>query len=359
MSKYTDVSSNIVLAKSCLQRKLYFNYVNSSIPNVRREIVSPYPDHTQLQLDMRRKAEILKYNNQSSKVGKTTKAQRWTLLNNNQTAIKNNNCTNNEIIYTPSTSSNVPGPMIQLYEDPAIPLYKFIGKQQDAPENLFSYPTYKDVFKVFPYYHPTFENFKTYGVSDVTLLSPIKNTYQAEVITPFAISIQGIKKPVSQTDPVDVSYVKINIIPQGIPFNLYYSDVSVNSIAHPTGKLYQTSATIDVSFVEIIVDVSNTIGSFYASQYVGYVRTTNIIMPTQKQYVYSLNYSFLYNIEEYNSNGIITTATGMTVQNPTVKIIANILGPTDKFSNVSTNCKSRVTDTSNNIIYHPFFFTMV
>jgi hypothetical protein len=362
MSKVTDISSNAVLAKSCLQRKLYLNYLNQSIPHVRRDITSPYPANTQFELDMRRKAEILKYNYQSSKVGKTTRAQRWTILNNNATAFnRNNRCIvpDNQIIYTPSTSSDVPGPMIQLYEDPSIPLYKFIGKQQDEPENVFPYPDYTELFNVFPNYHPTFQKSKTSGVADIILINPTKTYYIAEFMTPFAITIQGVKTPVTQNNPIDVTYIKVSIIPQGIPFSLFYSDASVNLLTPPTTKLYQKSTVTDVSFVEMVIDVSNTSGSFYASQYVGNVKTTNVNMLSQKQYVYSLNYLFQYNIEEYNSNGIITATTGLTVQNPTIKMVANILGPTDEYANVSVNCTSRVTDTSNNIIYQPFYYNMV
>jgi len=71
---------NFALKSICQQRAKQLTF-NTPLP--RNEIVSPYNgNYTKEQLDMRRKAEILKYNNNSSssKTNNLSKAQRWAQL---------------------------------------------------------------------------------------------------------------------------------------------------------------------------------------------------------------------------------------------------------------------------------------
>ena len=71
---------NFSLKSICQQRSKQLAF-NTPLP--RNELVSPYNgNYTKEQLDMRRKAEILKYNNNSSssKTNNLSKAQRWTQL---------------------------------------------------------------------------------------------------------------------------------------------------------------------------------------------------------------------------------------------------------------------------------------
>ena len=71
---------NFALKSICQQRSKQLMY---NRPPPRNEIVSPYNGiYTKEQLDMRRKAEILKYNNNasSSKTNNLTKGQRWAQL---------------------------------------------------------------------------------------------------------------------------------------------------------------------------------------------------------------------------------------------------------------------------------------
>lgn len=359
MAQIADLSSNEILAKSCLQKSLYLAYTNEAIPRTRDNIISPYPQFNKLQLDMRRKAEILKYNQQASKVGNLTKAQKWSLLNKSKPAVRNACPISNDIIYTPSSSSNVPGKVILLYEDPQIPLYKFVGMKQDNKLTEIKYPDYSQLYETFPYTYPIFQNNVTNGISDVLIMYPIKDTYLSEVVTPFAITVTSFKQPVSQTYTVDVSFVKVNIVPESIIFDLYYSDVSVNLVQKPITRVYQTSNIVDVSYVELDINVSNTQGYFYTSQYVGYIKTTNIYLPAQPQYTYSLNYTFQYIYEEYNDDGLIIDTSTATVQNPTINIVTNLLETSDQYNNITINCSASVSNTNNNILYSPFYFDMV
>jgi hypothetical protein len=133
------MSNNTVCTTVTNNRKsLIFN-----VPGTRYTPVNPYSlGYTQAQLDMRRKAEILQYNNVST--GKATKKQSFV------TAVKGSlqrrtfstyylkavqdgaeqACPNDTYIPTLTTASDVPGPAIYLTYNPAIPLYNYNSQQQ-------------------------------------------------------------------------------------------------------------------------------------------------------------------------------------------------------------------------------------
>lgn len=117
---------DVVSVKSiCYQRnkKMLFN-----IPPPRYTVVSPYTSQqfTKFQLDMRRKAEILQHNSvqKSTQTNSLTKAQRFAQIVRSppplsSLSIAEYNCP------TWTSSSNVPGPRMQLYMDTSVPLYNF------------------------------------------------------------------------------------------------------------------------------------------------------------------------------------------------------------------------------------------
>jgi hypothetical protein len=116
-------------AQICINRR---NIQLNNIPPPRYDnlLTSPYlPQNggfTKYQLDMRRKAEILTYNsNRMLKVNSLTKSQKFSIIAKNNTTnipVYNNKCPS---VLTPSSSCDVPGAVIMLYNDPNIPLYKF------------------------------------------------------------------------------------------------------------------------------------------------------------------------------------------------------------------------------------------
>jgi hypothetical protein len=108
----------------------------NNTPQTRITTVSPYPKYTSFQLDMRRKVEILKYQNvtSNSKTNNFSKKQQWSMLVNgvtknasqatiNGTAVTE--CLLDDLIPTLSSSCDVPGKSIILQYDPSIPLYNY------------------------------------------------------------------------------------------------------------------------------------------------------------------------------------------------------------------------------------------
>jgi hypothetical protein len=108
------------------------------VPPVRLQLISPYRNETltgafisqtgitKRQLDMRRKIEILKYQNNN---GKTSSTQQFaTLVTASSSASRRSSA--NDCISTPTktSSSNIPGPVIVLTYDDTVPLYNYIPR---------------------------------------------------------------------------------------------------------------------------------------------------------------------------------------------------------------------------------------
>lgn len=96
---------------------------------------SPYPLYSSYELDMRRKAEILKYNNNNSntKTNNLTKKQQLSYVVSRfsgggvsaELTKKCSEINNTKSIPLPNYYSGVPGPITMLYYNPDIPLYKY------------------------------------------------------------------------------------------------------------------------------------------------------------------------------------------------------------------------------------------
>jgi len=118
--------------QQCIDR---LNRMLNNVPPIRYTPPSPYPNYSQYQLDMRRKAEILKYSNNASstKTNNPTKKQLYSHINvqatNGNNAISlTDQCSNTDDGATtplPNYYSGVPGPVMMLFYDKNIPLYKY------------------------------------------------------------------------------------------------------------------------------------------------------------------------------------------------------------------------------------------
>ena len=145
-------------------------YTLTLIINISREVLAPVVTSSQFDdglcltnpvIQMRRKAEILKYKNNSSNI---TKAQNWSQIVNgvgkysNQswatqgTAYTNPNvfnleqqgntliCQSNPVICNPSSSSDVPGPVIEICDDPSVPLVGYVQPIRTKTNIGFKWP---------------------------------------------------------------------------------------------------------------------------------------------------------------------------------------------------------------------------
>lgn len=139
----------------CLQRRRR-QLFNVPPPRLDNLATSPYLHFTQAQLDMRRKAEILKYSavSTNSKTNDLTKAEKYAQMARlargngsfNRISKIQETCPQDETIKTPNYFCDVPGPYTLLYLDETVELYNYgRGNTTVAIENppQIVYP-YKD-----------------------------------------------------------------------------------------------------------------------------------------------------------------------------------------------------------------------
>lgn len=307
-------------AESCAQRELYLTFRETG-PRV--EIVSPYPQNTKFELDMRRKVEILKYKNQTSNSNVGTKSQNWRrvvqLSQKNPMSKSNVPCPYDALIPTPTSACNVPGPIITLQYDPTVPLYKY-GYQPERynlvnPLKDRSYTVYEN--NDVPFYQNTSD-----VVCYLLFKNPNESSYEFDLQMPVAINFNGYKNTASSNK--NVSF--INIV-------LYSGTLEITYGIKPV-----IVKNLDISNVNsILLSVENSIGYFEVSRYIGLVNVSEIILRAQPQDVYEFNMTFniKYTLLDENQQPVSET-TDISLIN--TMAIGNISGPDDQYYNEINNC---------------------
>ena len=134
MNNYIYMSNNTCTSLYNNFKRFYMNVP----PGSRNQIVSPYTNSTldvsgpqltsitQYDLNMRRKAEILQYKKNSSNNARVSKRELFSrVARNTKNYNLNSNCNNTDNIPTPSSSSNIPGKIINIELKPEVPLYMY------------------------------------------------------------------------------------------------------------------------------------------------------------------------------------------------------------------------------------------
>ena len=286
-------------------------------PPSRYNIISPYPAYTQSQLDMRRKAEILQYKQNSTQSNKITKSQKWSQLvngqfqNNTQTIITNtpiydasranvigntyspqvynlvNNCPMDLYISTPSSSGNVPGPIINLQYDPTIPLYNYATNNYSlsvlntpANNNEWQYYTSNNIFYLN-------QSISTTSITNENTLVTLyiqnvnKQSYNYIINTPISVYIAG--------DVSGNNDGSGNISITGYTCNVYYND-SIASTVSNTVNMSPVVFTTTTQYFET--------KTFNGNIYVGNLTIPNIGLFTTTGYVYNIKLSFNLSVSE-------------------------------------------------------------
>ncbi len=275
-----------------------------NIPPTRYTPISPYPQFTQFQLNMRRKVEILKYsaNNTNSKTNNFTKSEKWKqLISGNYQrrtipqydiakSAENNNvidCSANDLIPIPSSSSGIHGPTVYLYEDPAIPLYNYnvvrsYSILDDNNDQKWNTNPYNDIV------------FKSGNENLLTLLGIRqyidKPTYVFNIQTSVGIYVSGTINSTGYSSPISFSVTDIKC-------NIYYND-----------DVILTPTVIYSGLTNLNLNIQNSqMGQFNASIYVGNITIENFTLNTLNNMVYDIKFIFTIIPPTENSAFTITT----------------------------------------------------
>lgn len=270
------------------------NKQRTNVPLARFTPVSPYTNPitgvstglTQQALDMRRKAEILKYesNRMQTQTNNLTKKQRWSRLVNasgksarlvdpttvvcpGETAVRRPNP-------VPTSSSGVPGPVMYLYEDPDVPLYNYIVTRTyafDVP-NVNSYWD-TTVYQNVGIYDPTPE--KVFSLSIKQNINTDQVAYTLDI--PIGIHVQGTHRTNSFAGN------GLGILIDSATLDIYCNGVKIPAL----------SRTVRLSYSVVVVPTVNVAGaSFLAIKHIGNLRFENVVLETSPIYVFDFQITF-------------------------------------------------------------------
>jgi hypothetical protein len=421
--------TNFLLTNICKQRNKR-GIFNIPLPRIEISVSeSPYgKGFTKEQLDMRRKAEVLKYNNNASstKTNNLTKSEKWSkivngnsnyqtsnfpsinlnvidYLDNFRTIIvkypdllektpttkyirdsngkliqntdayqivgtngyyniniilngQTKNCINNDLIPTPTSYSNVPGPIINLIDDESVPLYNY-----KANVNSYSYDS-NNIQENRWLFNPTQDIFMSNGepkkIFSLFITDAIdKSSYNFSLDIPISIYISGTDLSRNFTsNPVKISNLDISMI--SMSFNVKYNETPISFITPPTINLVSSNTSLNTlplinqiylfnnnslsnSFSPISFDISfstsninteksninyydiyNNITtnlslaeSYVVKHYIGYLNISNIVLLTTPGFIYDFYLKFNmsainfpnFGRENYYKNNIQTT----------------------------------------------------
>jgi hypothetical protein len=353
----TDVSLSAICNQRIRQMLFTIPPVRLAGPNN----VTPYPKYTEAQLNMRRKAEILKYSatKTNSKTNNYTKAERYALLisgraqKNSYTSIVQPNFTtvngvttydynvikanivsckpNYDMIPTPTSSSDIPGPIQYLVRDLSIPLYNY-ANNQDA----YSFDPNINI----PFWNTIVKNdvFSSTGTNTLIfslgiLESIDQPSYNFTFSTPFSIYFS---ESFSSTATIDSPGNQLTI--NSVTASVYYSGSKVTNI-NPTYSIANNAKSNMIFDISFNNNTSNNQTNVYVSQYSGILTVSNLNLYTSPGYVYDIYLNF--NIDaSLNSYATVSTSNKKygvicNLSNSTNQIVGNVA-----LSNVTPNVPS-------------------
>ena len=371
MSGTIDLNLNTI----CQQRKKNILY---SVPPQRFNPTNPYiefPQYRKHDLDMRRKAEILKHNKSSTKTNNLTKSQKWSLIANgtgqkqsysstvlnqfdtsgNYTKIIVNypdtytvsllpigidiygNIVNIPIynvvkgtlpenlecsIPKPTSSSDVPGPITDLYLDNKVPLYNYATNNRSY---AIINPDLTTKWNTFTTIDILFNNKVNNKLCTLKIQNNIDEyAYTYTIQTPISLYLHGV---------LDDYYINSNNI--NVPNNTLSID-NISVIAYYNNSIVQFQKVPNITNVSSFSDVNFDISmnpimtgsnTFTMQIYLGMLTISNLYLYTQPGYLYDIDLNFTIGS---NMNAIYSSYFG--------PIYSSIICNTSYIQTINENC---------------------
>ena len=282
------MSNQLSIQSICDQRRQQIIY---NKPLARINMISPYEttNYTKFELDMRRKAEILKYQKGSTKGNTLTKKQQWSqIMNGNTQTLSTSTSSENTCIIQnkpmPLSASNVPPDknVSVLYNDESVPLYNFINPIYTRAYGFTNTPTNINLI------------FQQNILSNIICESNIPNKIASIIFSEnadlnvYTISIHNI--PLALYIQGDLSGTNINLnitddtVINSIQLNAYYND---NLVPDRSVYQYTYSPTI-LQYYNLDISANTYLDgtTFKGIQYIGNVSISNILLYTSPGFIY-------------------------------------------------------------------------
>lgn len=322
-------------------------------PPPRLNLNSPYVNnngtlvHSRFQLDMRRKTEVLKYENNDTKSNGITKKEKWSTLNSigsrrySQSAIQNNNgavCASERLLPTSTTACGVPGPPMMLQYDPTIPLYNYATNTSafsilpSSMEFTFKMLSKNELTYLIDYVTTIpFDVSNNFGqpiqnnvTNDVGVLLigtvNIQSSYVYILNTPVALWVYGFISPDIKPFISGLPSIHQNVI---IHITDYTVVIKYNDYVVISNNYTNTGELQDLSFNLLNMNTDPT-SDFYAIQYIGNV-SKQITLSVQPTYIYTVNIVYNFQYQQLPlliaDNGGIQTGTfsNLTIDNTNIQ----------------------------------------
>jgi len=311
---------NRSICNNFIQRTEYAITVNRD-PG-RFDPLSPYLHYSKAALDMRRKARTLEHLNNALTV-QSTKASSFARLVNRRNGRAQKNCSKNELIYVPTSSSDVPGPVIMLYNNINTPLYNFQPIiNQSNRINGVDVNDRKIDWHPLPIIDSQFEQNTPNILANLTIFSPEHRKYSFDMNSTIAILLEANK-----TRPAGVSTIRTQII--SVSLLAYYSNV----------LMYQQN-NIPFTFSDLSVSVAaSALGNFSAGKFVGNLKLNNVLLNVCNEYTFTFKLEFKFNYTEYDANGVVVQESQSNINNIHLSAIANLSGIEDPYYYQFSNAK--------------------
>lgn len=349
-STNNDICSGITPIIEQKQRFALFNK-----PPIRLNVVSPsFSQFSQFRLNMRRKTEILKYENnqQNTKTNNLTKKQSYSYLVNNPPKRTTNTLVNDTCAIKPTstTACDIPGQPIIIQYEPSVPLYNYGNFKENRPyaiinsidDTTFKYYT-KNIIEYLEelLYIVTPDLSLSYQTYVVPIGSLIIGQNSKIITFPFSLSIpiafwfSGSLK--CGYDSSDNLIVKPNITNSDI-LTFHITKISLNilynnSIVQPLTTPFLNNSLIDCSFH---LNVLQPYKQFYAIQYIGMLQIDNLTLQTPINTIYDITVDFNYTYNnttayklDYLQTGIFANIQSATSPNYLFRCSLDSVTPSD------------------------------
>jgi len=231
---------------------------------------SKAPGYTKAQLDMRRKTEILQYRKSNSQTtGQMTKngkyAKLFTIAGNNSI------CPLDLYLPTPTSSSNVPGPITILQYNESIPLYNYAS---DADNYANLNPDINSAFESYSENNILVVNNSIVKIASLLINNPTNLTRTFNIAVPIGLYVSA--KSISN-DSVYQAFYRIIRVTLGIYYN--------GTLVPGTSNIYTAFSN---KYVRVTSNTNQTV--FSGVSYVGTIYVP-VTLDTQKGFVYELRMS--------------------------------------------------------------------
>lgn len=333
------------------QRSRFF-YHEAGDSSSRLNIISPYTYennnnqliYTQNDFDMRRKAEILKYNNNSNL--NNNNKQKYSFLSKKTTKTKKCPDSNKA---KPSSSSDVPGKIIQLSENTDVPLYKYKDISKQFTFSNIPFDNFKRIFDQFPFFNIFNANNEDVNIMDIIILNPDNNQFRFNFSVPICIQFEADFEAITDIN-TDIATAQVAIFSSLL--QVFYSDSLIREDNIEYRSNPEISSDIVKSTFSISLDFQTSVtGKIRFSQYVGNIILNNVTLQTISQYVYTIllktNIGYaeyvgdINNTDAYRSNNEgdnIGTTNEKNIKNVSYSLITNFNNSDSTLFNSSENC---------------------